>query len=97
MCFRIAEFRIDAYNAYNQACITGRNPTVNYTSPTDQTVRNSQYLPDGSLNPNRLQPRNAGFGAANQLTTNLINQNYQRVIPSASCTSRSRSRICSSL
>jgi hypothetical protein len=28
-------------------------------------VRNSQTLPDGSLDPNRLTPRNAGFGAAN--------------------------------
>ncbi len=35
-----------------------------YRSPTDLTVVNSQYLPDGSLDPTRLTPRNAGFGAA---------------------------------
>ena len=32
-------------------------------SPTDQTVRNAQYLADGQVDPNRLTPRNAGFGA----------------------------------
>ena len=32
-------------------------------SPTDQTVRNSQYLANGELDPARLTPRNAGFGA----------------------------------
>jgi Carboxypeptidase regulatory-like domain len=77
---RQLQFRVDAYNAFDQAFITGRNTTINYNSPTDQTIRNSQYLPDGSLDPTRLQPRNAGFGAANTWTTNLINNNYQRVI-----------------
>jgi len=33
-------------------------------SPTNQTIVNSQYLADGTLDPNRLLPRNAGFGAA---------------------------------
>jgi len=37
---------------------------VIYRSPTDLTVANSQYLPDGTVDPNRLTPRNAGFGAA---------------------------------
>ena len=32
---------------------------------TDQTVRNSQFLPDGSVDPTKLLPRNAGFGAVN--------------------------------
>jgi hypothetical protein len=77
---RQLQLRVDAYNAFDQAFVTGRNTTINYNSPTDQTIRNSQYLADGSLDPNRLQPRNAGFGAANNWTTNLINGNYQRVI-----------------
>jgi hypothetical protein len=77
---RQVQFRVDAYNLFDQAFITARNTTINYNSPTDLTIRNSQYLPDGSLDPNRLQPRNAGFGAANNWTTNLINGNYQRVI-----------------
>jgi hypothetical protein len=28
------------------------------------TIRNAQTLPDGSINPARLTPRTAGFGAA---------------------------------
>ncbi len=32
-------------------------------SPTDPTVRNPQYLANGTLDPARLTPRNAGFGA----------------------------------
>jgi hypothetical protein len=38
--------------------------TVIYRSPTDQTIVNSQYLADGTLDPTRLTPRTAGFGAA---------------------------------
>jgi hypothetical protein len=34
-------------------------------SPTDQTIRNSQFLPNGEVDPNRLTPEVAGFGAAN--------------------------------
>ena len=41
-----------------------RNSNVIYRSPTDQTIVNSQYLADGTLDPTRLQPKNAGFGAA---------------------------------
>ena len=41
-----------------------RQNNVIFRSPTDQTIVNSQYLPDGTLDPNRLTPRNAGFGAA---------------------------------
>ena len=77
---RQLQFRVDAYNLFDQAYVNGRNNSVNYNSPTDQTVRNSQFLPDGTVDPNRVQPRNAGFGAANSWTTNLINNNYQRVI-----------------
>ncbi len=89
---RQVQLRIDAYNAFDQAFITGRNTSVNYTSPTDLTVRNPQYVANAGdttlapgavgtiLNSNRTQPRNAGFGAATGWTTNLINGNYQRVI-----------------
>jgi hypothetical protein len=41
----------------------GRSTTVNMTSPTNQTVTNSQYLTDGSLDQTRLTPNRAGFGA----------------------------------
>ena len=49
---------------FNTVIYNNRNSNVIYRSPTDQTIANSQYLPDGSLDPNRLTPRNAGFGAA---------------------------------
>jgi hypothetical protein len=40
-----------------------RVTTLQFVSPTDETVRNSQYLADGTVDPNRALPRNAGFGA----------------------------------
>jgi hypothetical protein len=61
---KLLTFRWDVYNVFNTVIYNNRNSNVIYRSPTDQTIANSQYLPDGSLDPNRLQPRNAGFGAA---------------------------------
>ena len=58
------QFRLDAYNAFNVVVINNRVTQIQYRSPTDLTVLNSQYLADGSLDPTRLTPRNAGFGAA---------------------------------
>ncbi len=61
---RRLEFRVDAFNAFNAVVINGRSTTINYNSPTDLTVRNSQTLADGSIDPARSTPRTAGFGAA---------------------------------
>jgi len=61
---RNLQFRLDVFNVFNAVIYNDRNNTVIYRSPTDQTIVNSQYLPDGTLDPNRLTPRNAGFGAA---------------------------------
>jgi hypothetical protein len=58
------QFRLDAFNVFNIVVINDRVKNVIFRSPTDQTVVNSQYLTDGSLDPARVQPRNAGFGAA---------------------------------
>jgi hypothetical protein len=77
---RNLQLRADAFNVFNTAIITGRNTTVNYQSPTNQTVTNSETLADGSIDPTRLTPRTAGFGAANLWSTNSNNGNYQRVI-----------------
>jgi hypothetical protein len=77
---RQLQLRLDAYNVFNTAIITGRQNQIQFNSPTDQTIRNSQFRADGSVDPNRLQPRNAGFGAANNWSTNQINTNYQRFI-----------------
>ena len=60
---RVVQLRVEAYNAFNTVAYSGRSTTMQLTSPTDQTLRNSQYLADGSLDPNRLIPRTAGFGA----------------------------------
>jgi hypothetical protein len=58
------QFRWDVYNVFNAVIYNNRNSNVIYRSPTDQTIVNSQYLPDGTVDPTRLQPKNAGFGAA---------------------------------
>jgi hypothetical protein len=62
---RELRFQVDAFNAFNIVNINSRNTTINYTSPTDLTILNSQYNADGTIPTNRLVPRNAGFGAAN--------------------------------
>jgi len=61
---RTLQFRFDVFNVFNAVIYNDRNSTVIYRSPTDKTIVNSQFLPDGSVDPNRLTPRNAGFGAA---------------------------------
>ena len=61
---RNLEFRFDAFNAFNVAIINARSTTITYDNPVSRVVQNPQYLADGTLNPARLTPRNAGFGAA---------------------------------
>jgi hypothetical protein len=61
---RRLEFRLDIFNAFNAVVITGRSTTANFDNPTSMTLVNNQYNADGTLNPSRLTPRNAGFGAA---------------------------------
>ncbi|MEO5742502.1 MAG: hypothetical protein ABIS29_18095 [Vicinamibacterales bacterium] len=60
---RRAQIRADLFNALNSVVYNARQSQLQLNSPTDQTVRNAQYLPDGSVDPNRLTPRNAGFGS----------------------------------
>ncbi len=62
---RQIQLRADIFNALNTVIYNSRVTQLQLNSPTDQTVRNSQYLADGQLDPNRLTPRNAGFGAVN--------------------------------
>jgi hypothetical protein len=61
---RELRFQVDAYNALNTVIYNARNTTLDVNSPTDLTPRTPQFLADGSLNPARLTPRTAGFGAA---------------------------------
>ena len=61
---RQAQIRVDMFNAFNTVSINARVSQLQLNSPTDLTIRNNQYLADGTLNPARLKPRDAGFGAA---------------------------------
>jgi hypothetical protein len=58
------QFRLDVFNLFNTVVIIDRERNVIYRSPTDLTIVNSQFLPDGSIDPARRTPRTAGFGAA---------------------------------
>jgi len=51
--------RLDAFNAFNQAHITGMNNTVTFTSLSNSAITN---LPTATA---RNLPKNAGFGVAN--------------------------------
>ena len=62
---RVIELRVDMFNAFNQAGITGRNTTMNLTSPSDPTtITNLPFNPDGTVIDARSRPRGAGFGVA---------------------------------
>ena len=61
---RTAQVRLEMYNAFNAEVITARVTQLQLVSPTNQTVRNSQYLPDGTVDPARVRTTAAGFGAA---------------------------------
>lgn len=60
---RVVQLRVDAFNALNTVVYSGRQTTLQLNNPTSQTVVNNQYTADGTVNPTRLTPRNAGFGA----------------------------------
>jgi hypothetical protein len=62
---RNLQFRVDFYNALNEARITGRNATMQVTSPTNGTQVNLPFDASGNLIATRSQPKNAGFGVAN--------------------------------
>jgi hypothetical protein len=63
---RNLQFRVDMFNAPNSAIITGRNTTMNLSSPNDPvTATNLPFNPDGSVIASRSLPRGAGFGVAN--------------------------------
>jgi hypothetical protein len=62
---RNIQLRGDLFNAFNTVIWDGRNTTMNLQSPTDQTITNPQFNPDGTVVSTRLRPTNAGFGAVN--------------------------------
>ena len=60
---RQLQLRVDVFNTFNSVVFNGRQTQVQFNSPTDLTVRNSQYLADGTVDPARTKPNQAGFGA----------------------------------
>ena len=62
---RQVQFRLDIFNALNEARVTGRNTTLSLASPLDQTVTNLPFDASGNLVASRSQPKNAGVGVAN--------------------------------
>lgn len=56
--------RLDAYNAFNQSHITGRNTTYQVASTTDSTIVNLPFDSSGNLLASRLKPNASGFGQA---------------------------------
>src|SRR5205814_628895 len=59
------QFRLDMFNTFNQATVTGRNTTLSLTSPLDSTPANLPFDANGNVIATRSQPKNAGFGVAN--------------------------------
>ena len=49
---------------FDTVVYNNRVTQLQLVSPTDQTIRNSQTLADGTVDPNRLKTTSAGFGAA---------------------------------
>ena len=76
---RSVTFRIDMFNMPNNSQITGRvNSMTMNSQATNTTIVNNQYNADGSVNQTRVQPQNAGFGAANSWQAPRTMQAYIR-------------------
>ena len=76
---RMLQLRVDMFNAPNKAQITGRNTTLNLTSPSDPvTPLNLPYDANGNILPNRVRPNQAGFGAVNAYQAARNIQGYIR-------------------
>ena len=63
---RTLQFRLDMFNTFNQATITGRATSMSLTSPTDQAqILNLPFDAASNVIPTRALPNNsAGFGVA---------------------------------
>jgi hypothetical protein len=59
------QLRVDMFNAFNTIVFDSRVTQLQLNSPTDHTIRNPQFLANGEVNPARLRPEDAGYGAAN--------------------------------
>ncbi len=63
---RAVQLRLDTYNAFNQAAVTGRNNQMQFASPAANTViTNLPFDSSGNVVSSFSKPRGAGFGVAN--------------------------------
>ena len=76
---RSIQLRVDMFNAFNRAGITGRNTTLQLTNPSDPITNNAPVFDPitgllndgvnltstGAVSTERSKPKNAGFGVAN--------------------------------
>jgi carboxypeptidase family protein len=63
---RAIQLRVDMFNAFNQAGITGRVTNMALASPANAVdIQNLPYDASGTLIDSRSRPRGAGFGVAN--------------------------------
>ncbi|CAN5877129.1 hypothetical protein BH24ACI4_BH24ACI4_21100 [soil metagenome] len=76
---RNLQLRVDMFNAFNEARITGRATQLQLTSPADPvTPLNLPFDANGNLLPNRVRPNQAGFGAITGYQTPRTIQAYIR-------------------
>ena len=68
---RNIQLRVEVYNFFNTATVTGRNTGMTLNNPIDQVLQNNQFNADGTLNQSRVKPQSSGFGAANGWTNPL--------------------------
>ena len=61
---RKLSFRLDAFNAFNQSHITGRNTTYQVANTSSSTAVNNVFDASGNLLSSRLKPNTSGFGQA---------------------------------
>ena len=66
------------FNAPNSAQITGRQTTLNLTSPIDATALNLPFDGNGVLKSDRVRPNQAGFGAVSAYQAARNVQGYIR-------------------
>ncbi|MEO8482986.1 MAG: carboxypeptidase-like regulatory domain-containing protein [Acidobacteriota bacterium] len=66
---RTVSVRLDAFNVFNTVVFNGRQSSLSLNSPTTPTMRTAQFLADGSVDPTRVKPQDAGFGAVTGAST----------------------------
>ena len=71
---------------------TGARRGIQFNSTTDMTVRNSQFRADGTMDPARTQPNQAGFGAATGALALALGAGHHQVQLLRRARTRRRSR-----